>query len=129
MSHFTSEQLPSGSPAMLDEPQAPLKADVAPVPPPVDVDPVPPAEPPLPLGAVGVNSFVVFSNAQPVARVDASRMPKRQNVFMTVPYSPGIGTRSPAVHPYEIVLTSSEISVSREGLETIRQNAVQSEKQ
>src|SRR5687767_13531405 len=81
MFHFTSEQLPSGRPAMLDEPQAPAKAEAAPEleppdvvappvdePPPVDDPPVVgPATPPLSDGPVGVKSFELCWNEQPVA--------------------------------------------------------------
>src|SRR5688572_7618560 len=86
MSHFTSEQLPSGRPAMVEEPQLPANADAAPVaePPPVDdpppVDPpvvVEPATPPVSEGAVGVKSFELCSNEQPVASIEASARPKK----------------------------------------------------
>src|SRR5688500_13392439 len=66
ISHFTSEQLPSGRPAMVDEPQAPLNADAGvvvevPADPllPVEEEPVP-VVPAVPLtldGDVGVKSF------------------------------------------------------------------------
>src|SRR5688500_8390224 len=90
MSHFTSEQLPNGSPAMVDEPHAPAKAEAGDV---ADVDPVeddapvevPPAVSPVPDGDVGPVS--VFSNAQPVASIDASSRLRRVKVFMRGPYS------------------------------------------
>ena len=90
MSHFTSEQLPSGRPAIVDEPHAPMNAE-----PPVLVDPPPEDEPPpldvaadgraaeapsLPEGAVGLKSSDVCSNAQPVASVEASTGSKERDV-------------------------------------------------
>ena len=67
---------------MLDEPQDPLKADVV-----VPVGGVVPAVALLPDGEVGgVKSVVVFSIAQPVARVDASSRPATERAFMIVPY-------------------------------------------
>ena len=97
MSHFTSEQLPNGSPAIVDEPHAPLNADagvgvdepeVLPLPvddEPVDEDPVVDVLPAGPLvsdGAVGPNSLEVCSNAQPVARADAINRLIREKFFM-----------------------------------------------
>jgi hypothetical protein len=101
MSHFTSEQLPSGSPAMLGEPHAPANADAGELEefPPVDVPPVdvPPVEDPpvevepaaplFPEGAVGLKSFDVCSNAHPVASVEASSRLRRETFFMIGPYS------------------------------------------
>ena len=89
MSHFTSEQLPIGSPAIVEEPHAPAKAEAGEV----VVDPVEedapvevlPAVSEVPDGDVGPVS--VFSNAQPVASVDASSRLRRVKVFMRGPYS------------------------------------------
>ena len=75
MNHLTSAQLPSGSPAIVEEPQAPLKAPAGevvepePLPLPVDDDPV---DAPVPVGAAGLASLVVFSKEQPVASIDAT---------------------------------------------------------
>ena len=96
MSHFTSPQAPSGSPAMLGDPQAPLNWDE------VEDEPaggVVPVEPPVLEGPVGVRSVVLFSIAQPVARVDASRNPKRNRFFMGLPLQFCIGTRDACVYP------------------------------
>jgi hypothetical protein len=97
MSHLTSEQLPSGSPAIDGEPHVPPNADagevvdvppVEPEPPVVDDPPdVVPAAPALSEGAVGVKSFEVFSNAQPVASIEASNRLKKHSFFITGPYS------------------------------------------
>ena len=78
---------------MADEPHAPAKADTGEVveefPLAVDVDPVevelPAAAPPVPDGDVGPDS--VFSNAQPVASVDASSKQTREIIFMMDTYS------------------------------------------
>src|SRR5688572_25007236 len=85
MSHFTSEQLPSGSPAIVDEPHAPANAEadgVAVVDPVEDDAPValPPAASPVPDGDVGPVSL--FSNEQPVDSVAASIRLKRAKVFI-----------------------------------------------
>jgi hypothetical protein len=69
----------------VEEPQAPAKAEVGAV---VEADPVEddppvevlPAASPVPDGDVGPVSL--FSNAQPVASVEASSRLKRGNVFM-----------------------------------------------
>jgi hypothetical protein len=93
MSHFTSVQLPSGSPAIVDEPHAPAKAeagevadvDVADVDP-VEVDVPPevlPAVSAFPDGDIGLESL--FSNAQPVATVEASSRLRRVKVFIRGP--------------------------------------------
>ena len=75
---------------MVDEPHAPAKADagelveVEEFPLAVDVDPVevelPAGASPVPDGDVGPDS--VFSNAQPVASVDASSKQRREIIFM-----------------------------------------------
>src|SRR5688572_2480667 len=97
MSHFTSEQLPRGSPAMLGEPHAPANADAGALEefppvvddPPVDDPPVEvlPAAPLFPDGAVGPKSLDVCSNAQPVTSVEASSRLRRETFFMVDPYS------------------------------------------
>src|SRR5687768_11163984 len=104
MSHFTSEQLPSGRPAIADDPHEPANADAAfePEPPPLPVLEEPPdvfpAGPSLPDGAVGANSFEVFSNAQPVASVAASTRLKREIFFMFMPLQFCIGTHGSRVY-------------------------------
>jgi hypothetical protein len=95
ISHFTSEQLPSGRPAIVDEPHAPANADAAVVLPvePVEDEPVEPVVVVLPAapltleGDVGPRSFDVCSNAQPVASVEASNKVVREAFFMIGPYS------------------------------------------
>ena len=86
MSHFTSEQLPIGSPAIVDEPHAPAKADAGDA---VEVDGLPllvEAVPAVPLvSGNGVGAVSVFSNPQPAASVDASSRLKRQKFFMIGP--------------------------------------------
>jgi hypothetical protein len=90
---LTSEQFPSGRPAIVDDPHTPLKPE-----PPPDVDPPPLDEllldePPivlpavsLPEGAVGLKSFDDCSKAQPVAIVETSTRLEREKIFMC-PYS------------------------------------------
>jgi hypothetical protein len=111
MFHFTSEQLPSGRPAMLDEPQAPANADAAPELEPPDVavtavddappvdDPlvVDPVAPPVSDGAVGVKSFEVCSNEQPVASIEASSKLKKKVCFIVAPLRFCIRTHSSGV--------------------------------
>src|SRR5687767_13755808 len=109
MSHFTSEQLPSGRPAMLGEPHAPANTDAGEFEefPPVDEPPVdvPPAAPSFP-GAVGLKSFDVFSNAQPVASIDASSRLGREKVFMDMPLQFCIGTHSSGMYPRSVAQNS-----------------------
>jgi hypothetical protein len=86
MSHFTSEQFPSGRPAIVEEPHEPAKADAG------DtvvldelsalVDPEP-ATPPV--WDVGVGAVSVFSNPQPAASADAARRLERQTFFSIDP--------------------------------------------
>jgi hypothetical protein len=90
MSHCTSEQLPSGRPAIVDEPHEPAKPDAAPVfdppelvppfeDPPVDVVPATPA---FSEGAVGLKTFEDCWNEQLVARIAASNKFKTRTFFM-----------------------------------------------
>ena len=87
---------------MVDEPHAPANADAA-------FDPelllefedppdVLPAGPSLPVGAVGVKSFEVLSNAQPAANVAASTRLNRETFFMVMPLQFCIGTHSSRVY-------------------------------
>src|SRR5687767_8748647 len=113
MFHFTSEQLPRGRPAMLDEPQAPANADAAPeleppdvAAPPVDDPPpvdaplvVEPATPPVSDGAVGVKSFELCSNEQPLASTDASSKLKKEVCFIVAPLRFCIRTHSSGAYP------------------------------
>ena len=78
-------QFPIGSPAIDDDPQAPLNPD-APVGEAEEPEVVLPAEGvPEPLGEVGVRSFDVFSNPQPVTRIDASNIAIKEVFFMVRP--------------------------------------------
>ena len=87
---------------MLGEPHAPANADAGELEefPPVDDPPVdvPPAAPLFP-GAVGLKSFDVFSNAQPVASVDASNRLRKETVFIEMPLQFCIGTHSSGMYP------------------------------
>jgi hypothetical protein len=85
ISHLRSAQLPIGSPAIVEEPHAPLNADAG-----VVDDPfgdVLPAGPLVSVGDVGLSSFAVFSNAQPVMRAAASRTAIEEVFFIGVSYS------------------------------------------
>lgn len=98
MCHWTSEQFPSGRPAIVDDPHAPLKGEPPVVdpplvvadpplvvePPPVDDPPVVvwPAAPSEPEGAVGLKSFDVCWIEHPVTSVEASSRPRRERCFM-----------------------------------------------
>ena len=98
MSHFTSPQLPTGRPAMLDEPQAPPKAEAGVVP---GLDEEPPPDvgfaelvgcvevgaPPVLEGARGFESSVLFSSEQPDASVDASSRDTKEMRFMIRPFT------------------------------------------
>ena len=92
MSHFTSEQFPSGRPAIVDEPHAPANADAGDV---VELDAVfPPLEPEPatpPVSDTAVGAVSVFSNPHPAASVDASSRLRRQTFFIIGPYSLCIG--------------------------------------
>jgi hypothetical protein len=87
MSHFTSAQFPSGSPAIVEDPQAPLKADAADVvePDPLELPVAVPDEVPSAEGAAGFPSFVTFSKEQPVASIDATSRDSKQGVFIGRP--------------------------------------------
>ena len=105
---LTSEQFPSGRPAIVDDPHAPLNPEPPVVDPPPDVDPppldVPPlVEPPavlsLPEGAVGLKRSDVCSNAQLVASVEISKRLKRERIFMC-PYGfVSAHTHGPGMRP------------------------------
>jgi hypothetical protein len=115
ISHFTSEQLPSGSPAIEGEPQAPLNADAdGEVDPPVVDEPpdVVPAAPPVPVGAVGPRTFEVFSNAQPVATSAASNRLEREAFFIGPPLQFCIGTHGSVCVRGPVAQNSQEIEES-----------------
>ena len=102
---MTSEQLPRGSPAIVEDPQEPLNADAAEVPVPTVVGEPAVVVPPVLVGAVGLSSSALFSNAQPDASEEASSKVRNEMCFivaLTVLYRHAHFWRVPKMNSPEV---------------------------
>jgi hypothetical protein len=135
ISHFTSAQLPSGRPAIVEDPHAPLNADAAdvddpdPLELPVEDDPVDPDDDASPEGVVGLRSLVVCSNSQPALSIDASSRLNKDKVFMIGPYSFAHGNTVLASNRVHFLKILRKSTIARKVLQDKGQNAVHERKQ